>query len=208
VASWKVVHAVGRTLASILERRRPAIGLDYEVQMATPVAFETLARRLTRPTITLFLYQVVENAESRNAPQREMPDGALARQPLALELCYLVTPWSALRTDSPSREIEQAAIRDETSLLGIVLQTFDEHAEVRHTDLWSDPADRPVWHPDDTMQLSMDTLAIEDLYRIWDASELPYRLSLTYRARVIGIDAAEAAPPIRVGDAELIAGEG
>ena len=48
------------------------------------------------------------------------------------------------------------------------------------------------------MQLVLETLPNTEHYQIWDTTKLPYRLSLTYMARVVGIEPSEAfdAPPI------------
>ena len=45
--------------------------------------------------------------------------------------------------------------------------------------------------------------AIEDHLRIWDTTDLPYRLSLTYCARVIGIEPAVAEGASIVTSAQL-----
>jgi hypothetical protein len=50
----------------------------------------------------------------------------------------------------------------------------------------------PVWAPTDNLQISLESLSLEDQYRIWDAGELSYRLSVAYRVRVLGLEPAEA----------------
>jgi Pvc16 N-terminal domain len=56
------------------------------------------------------------------------------------------------------------------------------------------------WVRDDSVQVILETLPIEDHTRIWDTIHKPYRLSLTYLVRVVGIDPdpafAQDAPPI------------
>ena len=49
----------------------------------------------------------------------------------------------------------------------------------------------------------LESLPLEDHYRIWDASDVPYRLSLTYVARVVGLSPTEALPAPPVVDAQL-----
>lgn len=147
------------------------------------------------PVISLFLYRVSENPERRNALQKRNGNGPLRRQPLALELCYLVTPWGA----RPSTAIadDTTATLEEARLLGLILQAFYDKAEIGTADLFEDPA-VPVWHAGDNLQVILESLPVEDHYRIWDASELGYRLSLTYRVRVAFLDSSEEtlAPPV------------
>ena len=49
----------------------------------------------------------------------------------------------------------------------------------------------------------METLPIDAHYRIWDAAELGYHLSLVYRVRVASLDPAPLAPPPPVVEASL-----
>ena len=43
------------------------------------------------------------------------------------------------------------------------------------------------WAADDTVQLVLETLTLEEHFCIWDTVDMPYRLSLTYMARIIGL---------------------
>ncbi len=164
------------------------------VELATAQAFKGL-NLAGRPTITIFLYRIVENTELRNAPQRRLPDGRIVRQPLVLELCYLVTPWGVRTENDPASDV--AATHEEHRLLGLIMQCFYDHAEVSRAELYDQP-NHPAWRPTDTVQIVMESLPIEDHYRIWDAGDLPYRMSTTYRVRVLGLDpsAVESGPPV------------
>jgi hypothetical protein len=48
------------------------------------------------------------------------------------------------------------------------------------------------------VQLVLETLPIEEHFCFWDTVGMPYRLSATYRAQIIGIAPAvvETAPPV------------
>jgi hypothetical protein len=48
------------------------------------------------------------------------------------------------------------------------------------------------WRNDDLVQIIPAELSNEDLMRVWDALAPSYRLSLSYIARVVRIDAADA----------------
>lgn len=195
MADWHVIERTVQTLVRLLEQRVNQAGITgLTVQPVTTVSFKGLASS-TSPVITLFLYQVTENPEMRNAPHSVSPDGIRRRQPLVLELCYLVTPWGSRRSDSISDD--SMASLEEARLLGLIFQAFYDHAEVGTSDLFED-ATVPVWRAGDNLQIILESLPVEDHYRIWDASELGYRLSLTYRVRVAHLDSAKdlLAPPV------------
>ena len=130
------------------------------------------------------------------------PDGRPRRQPLPLELCYLVTAWGARNQNDVATDA--TAAREEARLFGLILQTFYVNAEVGRSDLFEMPG-IPVWNPHDGMQISLETLPIDAHYRIWDAAEHSYRLSVTYRARVISLDTPQepAGPPVREAILEI-----
>jgi hypothetical protein len=192
LATWQAIEHASLTLVRVLQSHIDAAlpTANVLVQLATTGVFTDL-KNTNRPTITLFLYRVVENAERRNSPPRVRPGGTYSRQPMAIELCYLVTPWGVRRDSTPA--VDAQAAQEEHRLMGLVLQAFYDHAELSRAELYEDPdATRPrVWGETDTIQLILEGLGVEDLYRIWDSSELPYRLSATYRARVVGIDPSE-----------------
>jgi len=189
-----LLRLIEAQLASVLP------GNTVDVKLATPHAFSTL-KNVTRSTISVFLYQFSEHTELRNSPQQRLADGTFRRQPLVLELSYLITTWGARGQDPAANDT--AAALEEHKLFGIVLQGLYDHAEVGRAELFEDPTKPAVWGERDNLQIVLQALPIEDLYRIWDASELPYQLSATYRVRVLGLESSEVLRAPRVVDAAL-----
>ncbi len=146
-----------------------------DIIVATPDEFEPLAARAAPfpPTITVFLYRITIAAEVRNAPKRTLPNGAVTRPLLPLELHYLVTPWA---TDTAA----------EHRIVGHVLQVLYDRAELGPSDLQG-----ASWMPGDSVQLTLAALPVEEHFQIWETTDAPYRLSLPYVARVIGIEPAQ-----------------
>lgn len=175
-----------------------------EVKLVTPASFDQLGST-TKPTVSLFLYRILENTEMRNQLMRSTPAGA-ARPPLTLELAYLFTAWAA-RGTSGSPVTDEAAAREEHRLLGATLQIFADHAEIAGAELVESNPVAPIFGPDDALQVVLESLPVEDHYRIWDSAELSYRLSLTYRVRVIGIDPIERLQGTPVTEATFVDGE-
>jgi hypothetical protein len=199
MADWRVVENTGRTLVRLIERRIAQLGIpNVTVAQVSSSAFTPLAAT-TDPFISLFLFQIGGNAELRNRPPAVRPDGT-RRQSLPLELCYLVTAWG-VRTPNDVTS-DTLAAQEEARLLGAVMQAFYDEAEVGRSDLFEVPA-IPVWLSGDGLQILMETLPVEAHYRIWDAAELGYHLSLVYRVRVASLDPSLPPPPPPVVEAEL-----
>jgi Pvc16 N-terminal domain len=200
MANWRVVENTGMTLVGLLQRHITGLGIPgVRVDLVTPAAFPSLADT-TVPFVSLFLFQIAGNAEMRNAPRTLRPDGSYQRQPLPLELCYLVTAWGVRATDDVAGDLP--ATRDEARLLGAVMQAFYDNAELDRGGLFEEPT-IPVWSPMDGLQIVMETLPLEGHYRIWDAAELGYHLSLVYRVRVAGLEPAVIPPAPPVTEAAL-----
>lgn len=183
MATADVIKDMGETLVFLLRAGIPSVDPNLIV-VATPDEFETL-RDPAKPNITVFLYRIAVNPQMRNDPRRLRPDGSIVRQPLPLELSFLITAWAK-------------DTRDELRIIGRILQVLYDRAELGAADLVG-----ASWDKNDTVQLVLESLPLEDHYRIWDANEVPYRLSLTYVARVIGILPTESTAPAPVVDARL-----
>lgn len=202
MATWQLIEQTSRTLLRLIEAHLAVAlpGNTVDVKIATPHSFGSL-KTASRSTISVFLYRVSEHTELRNSPQRRLPDGTVRRQPLVLELSYLITTWGARGLDPTANDA--AAAFEEHQLLGIVLQALYDHAEVGRAELFEDPTRPPVWGEKDNLQIVLETLPIEDLYRIWDSSELAYQLSATYRVRVLGLESTEVLRTGQVLDASI-----
>lgn len=201
MADWRVVENTGRTLVRLIERRVSALAIpNVTVSLNTTAAFPKLTGTAA-PAISVFLYQVSGNAELRNRPRQIGPDGSLRRQSLPLELCYFITAWGVRAVGDVVSD--SVAAREEARLMGAVMQALYDNAEVGRADLF-EPAGAPVWAADDGLQIVMETLPIDQHYRIWDAGEMPYRLSIVYRVRVAGLDPTPqpAAPRVQTADLE------
>jgi len=174
---------MGETIAFILRAGMPVLD-PSKIAVASPDEFESLRDPL-KPNVTIFLYRIAVNPQLRNDPKRMGPDGSIMRQPLPIELSFLITAWAK-------------DTRDELKIIGRILQVLYEKSELGAADLVG-----ASWEKDDTVQLILDSLPLEDHYRIWDATKVAYRLSLTYIARVIGISPTAVLTPAPVVDAEF-----
>jgi hypothetical protein len=172
MAGFSAVYSVGESLVQYLRNIYPA-----DLRGEHPCRFEMAksadfaeADRFSETTISLFLYRM-------SIAQYLHPAGSGRRAPptaraLPLDLHYMVTIWS------DSKHTEQ------------LLMTW-VMAQLH----WKPILDASTlmqiggWRNDESIQISPTNITQEDLCRIWDVMEPTYRLSTTYVARVVHIDA-------------------
>lgn len=200
MATWQLIEHASRTLLSLIEAHVAVAmpGTPVDVKLATPHSFREL-KKVNTATVSIFLYRATEHAELRNNLQQRLVDGTMRRQPMVLELYFLITTWGSRGNDPAANDA--AATFEEHKLLGAVMQGLYDHAEVSRGELYEDPTKPAVWSDDDSLQITMDSVPIEDLYRIFDPSELAYQLSATYRVRVLGLESSEVLRTAPVVDA-------
>lgn len=200
MADWRIIEFCGQTIAQLIEQHLARLSIsNVTVGVVTAGSFGALASTAT-PFISIFLYQIAPNPEMRNGLRSILPDGTPMRQPLPLELSYMVTAWGVRQPNDPASDA--LASREEARLMGAVLQALYDKAEVGRGDL-VETATAPGWGASDSMQLVLQSLPVETHYRIWDAAELGYRLSLIYRARVTSLAPTPPRQAAIVTDAAL-----
>ncbi|MBS1824056.1 MAG: DUF4255 domain-containing protein [Acidobacteria bacterium] len=130
--------------------------------------------------INIYLYQVLENPYAKNQHWRTRENGDLRFPPLALNLYYLLTPYA---NDQLSAH----------HVLGDAMRILHDHS------LLVGPA------LIESLRLTVEQIAIvlvplqlEDLTRIWNALQSPYRLSVAYEVRVVLVPSETAVTPDRV----------
>jgi hypothetical protein len=121
--------------------------------------------------LSLWLYRITENEFLKNMPPQIEPDRRLRRgSPLALDLLYLITPFTS------SGENDQL-------LLGKTMQILHDNASIYVRDPLNDVVDE--------IRLILCRLPLEEVTRIWEALQEPYRLSVCYLVRSVRIDSTQ-----------------
>jgi hypothetical protein len=183
MATSQAIRDTGETIRSMLIAGVGPTVPTVNVELASADAFSGF-QGPQQPVISIFLHRVAVHPEMRNSPPRRLPDGSMTRPLLPLELSFMITPWANNTAD-------------ELRLAGLVLQTLYEEAELGPAQLQGSS-----WDLGDSVQLILESLSSEEHYRVWDTVGLPYRLSLTYLARVIGIEPrtrTQIAPVVTAG---------
>jgi hypothetical protein len=181
MANSDVISAASETLEKRLTAGLSTLGPPPPIarlhDLVTPVTSDP-------PTVTLFLYQIVEDPSVRNRVRTtRVANGDLRslKQPLGLCLHYMVTAWGG------DRHTEQR-------MLGRVLQILHDDAILDGLELSGVLAGTPA-----QLLVSLAALELEDRARVWSAIGQTYRLSVNYEVRVVNVDAETetSATPVR-----------
>ena len=170
MANLRAIHSVGTSLITSLRNAYPQplrteFPCTFTLLSSGEMATETAN---LGTTLSLFLYRVTQNEHLRNRQAGYPRNGT----PLSLDLHYLLTVWAT-------------SAQAEHSILGWALRELYARPVLDASSLTPESD----WSPADVVQLIPAELSTEDMMRIWDALEPSYRLSVSYIARVVRIDA-------------------
>ena len=185
MSEFTAIRAVSKTLQGLLEEHvtnspDPQLA-GVPVELVSPRELRDASEPPNPPNgISLWLYRVSRNPDLLNRPP-EITNGSVRRHPIPVDLYYLVSPIAA----NPDNE---------QALLGRILQVLNDHAIVRGTDLRDDLEDEET-----ELRVTLETLSLEELTRIWSALDESYQLSVSYRVQVLAIDSGHEprqSPPV------------
>jgi hypothetical protein len=139
--------------------------------------------------LSLWLYQVTENEFLKNQPPARPRNGNPlqdVKTPLALNLYYLVTPFTL-------------TAEQDLQVLGFIMRVFYDTPTI----YINEPSNRVF----EELRLILCRLNLEELTRVWEALQEPYRLSICYKVTVARIESSEVSQSARVIEASNDYGE-
>jgi hypothetical protein len=168
------IHSVGQSLVTYLTNTYPAeLRERYDCTFTLVSSADLAEERIdVARQVSLYLYRVTMNEHLRSA--RRGLDAVHDGTPLSVDLHYLLTVWA------------ETAV-EEQIILAWAMRQLQQHPVLDRSSL-SPEAD---WNPGEFIQVIPAELSNEDVMRIWDALTPSYRLSVSYIARVVRIDADE-----------------
>lgn len=179
MANIQAIHLVGHSIVTYLRNTYPA---EVAGQAMPECAFALLSSgELAAPPddstrLTLYIYRLTVNEHLRQSrPDRMAPE---QQPPLGLDVHLLLTAWAG----NPQGELLP---------LAWAMRQLYQHPILDASALSPEAG----WGPDEVIQIIASELSTEDMMRIWDALEPPYRLSVSYIARRVRLD------PDRIDDA-------
>lgn len=170
MSDFSVVAEVSKELRRVLwqEFQQDAL-IQSLVDSEEDIVFTnpTETARQEASQLSIWLYQITENEFVKNQP---MQRGDLPNQqrfpPLALNLYYLITPFAGGQGD--------------LLILGKTMQTLYDNAILVLRNV--------AMEIDEEIRIIFCRLSLEELTRIWEALQEPYRLSVCYHVSVARID--------------------
>lgn len=192
MSSYRVLAETSKRLRSILfeafdddPQIRPVVPSEEAISFLNPT---DAIKAGSVNKLSLWLYRVQENEFVKNAPMVRAADddGALDFPPLALDLSYLITPLNG----DPEHDLH---------LLGKTMQVLYDNAVVELVDV-----DESV---NEQLKIILGRISLEELTRVWEALNEPYRLSVCYTVRVTRVEADRRARASRISDSARGYGE-
>lgn len=149
------------------------VGSEAAVVLKNP----TDTARDSANRLSLWLYQVTENEFLKNQGGMRNDDNRIHFPPLALNFFYLVTPFAT-------------SGQGDHMLLGKTMQVLYDNANLLIRDSENDIAEE--------LRIVLCNLSLEQITRIWEALQQPYRLSVCYEVRVTRVDSKRTMAKTRV----------
>jgi hypothetical protein len=178
MSSSAIINEVSELLKAMLQAGLPPQNGGAAVVVAESPADLPFPNPPAGPTLSIWLYQVTPDPYLRNAPNPRIRDQETEQiTPLALDLYYLLTP---MRSSEKENQIT----------LGSALQIIHDNSII------------PLRAGADIeeLHLSICQRSIEELAKVWEAVQKPYRLSVCIEVRVVQIDSARVLPGARIRD--------
>jgi hypothetical protein len=170
---YSIIADLGDSLVSVLYSALNAdqqisglIDSEDRISLESPAELENN----NSVRLSMYLYRVLENPYMKNRFPAEGSGGKTRKTPLALDLYYLLTPL----VGTP---------REQQIVLGKTMQILYDQAILEGPDLSGSSGTTA-----EEIRLILNPVSLEELTRVWQALEIPYRLSVCYIARVVIVD--------------------
>ena len=144
---------------------RPLVGTEEAIVFLNP----TQTAQDSGNRVSLWLYLIAENEFVKNAPPQRVADDTEQFPPLALDLYYLLTPFTPVT--SPEADL---------LILGRAMQALYDNARTTLIN--------PTAQVAEDLSINLFRRTLDELSRVWEALQEPYRLSVCYQVRVTRVD--------------------
>ncbi|MBV9759625.1 MAG: DUF4255 domain-containing protein [Acidobacteriaceae bacterium] len=183
MSDYSVIAELGDSLASVLfsdmnsdPQISGLIDSPDRISLESPADLENDSS----VRVSLYLYRILENPYTKNRFPLEGTGAQQRKPPLTLDLYYLLTPMIG----TP---------REQQIVLGKAMQVLYDRTILSGADLSGSLSEQ-----DEAIRMILNPVPLEELTRVWQALEYPYRLSVCYVARVAIVDSGQQqlAPPV------------
>jgi Pvc16 N-terminal domain len=175
MSQYQVINSVGKTLKDVLWSEMRA-----DVEISSLIAEDRIVfdnphtlvgdAEPAQSKLSIFLYRILENSDMKNRDIESRNGNSTPRQPLFLNLFYLITP---LANNAENNH----------HLLGKLMQILHDRCILKGALLKgvleaTDKELRVIFHP----------ISMEDMTKLWSGFMRPYHLSIVYEVKVVTID--------------------
>lgn len=176
MSEYTVIGDVGETMIQLLRENMQGLINPASIVLASPGEFEAQ----DNPRLSLFLYQVVENAHLKNQEMQSLNTTTVQYPPLTLDLYYMLTSYGSTQVaDKTDRAVE------EHKVLGRAMQIFYDNAVLRGSLLRGS-----LSGADEELRLTLHPAPLEEMNRLWNSfPDKPFKLSVCYLVTPVKIDA-------------------
>ena len=183
MATYHAIAAVGQAIVALLKTARSAPELGgAEVKLFQASDF----KKGLQEGVSVYLYRATVSGARRNLPTTHSAAGKPYRQPLPVDLYYLITPWAQ------TAEMQHL-------ILGWSMRTIEDSPSFPSSLLNSYVPDS--FRPEEGVDLIHDTVSVQDMSYIWEAGKPNMQVSAAFVARVVCIDSRveqpEPGPPVQ-----------
>lgn len=176
MSEYSVIAELGDSLVSLLFSELNAdsqisglIDSEDRISLESPADLESN----NSVRLSMYLYRILENSCMKNRFPVEGTGAKQRKPPLTLDLYFLLTPL----VGTP---------REQQIVLGKAMQILYDRAILEGADLGGS-----LGASGEEIRLVLNPVSLEELTRVWQALEIPYRLSVCYTARVIIVDSGQ-----------------
>ena len=142
---------------------RPLVGTEEAIVFLNP----TDTAKDSGNRVSLWMYLIAENEFIKNAPPLRIADYQEQFPPLGLDLYYLLTPFG------PSAEADLL-------ILGRGMQALYDNGRTTLIN--------PAAQVAEDLSINLFRRTLDELSRVWEALQEPYRLSVCYQVRITRVD--------------------
>jgi hypothetical protein len=175
MADYRAIATITEAVLQFLRSNYHPADFDQELEFKV-----FTAKDFSKPLnagVSLFLYRIFPNGVHRTPPGRIGADGRRFQTLLPLDMHMLLTVWG-----------REASLQH--TIAGWMMRTLEDQPIYPASLL--NAISPGVFHPEETVELSLTELTNEDLLRIWDTLvQNVYQLSVPYIARVVRIESTQ-----------------
>lgn len=189
MSDYRAIADVGETLVDLLKNNMEGM-TDNSIVLASPGDIETEGD----VSLSLFLYQIVENIHMKTQEMLIKDNTTLRFPPVALDLYYMMTSHITLSNSTLTKRTKQA---HET--LGRAIQILNDNQTLPGSVLKGS-----LHGSSDEIHIILTSMSLDEMSKIWTTFQgKPFRTSVCYMVTPVIIDSTHEMQTTRVVSKEM-----